>query len=645
MRIALFTDSFYPELGGIQDSVLLTSRALGERGHQVMIFAPSAPARDFQLAGLPTQEIDLGDNVTICRLCSVRVPSSTGQSRLLVPTGRRWRQLRDFKPDIIHTHTFLGAGWEALRASRRLNVPIVGTNHWAIGEFGSYTPFSADFFSHTSVKWVTRYYNHCLRVSGPSQSVLDEMLSFGLSVPSQVVSNPIDTHLFKPVDGATKASYKQQFGFTDQTICYAGRLANEKNIDVLIRALAIVVEELPNAMLVLAGHGSARESLYKLAQSLGIAERVKFLGTLNKAELAKVYQGADTFAIASTSETQSMVLLQAMSCGLPAVGAHWRALPEYIDGQSGFTAPPGDAKAFAHQLLKLLSQPELRAQMGEYATHKTQQFSIDRVTCTWEQIYTDALTPRYINSYDRSTVMKLSLIIPAYNEERYLAQCLTYACAEMAKYAHLGLFEIIVIDNASTDRTAEVASTFAGVRVVYEPNKGLTCARQRGLEEAQGEILAFIDADTRMPSGWVPRVLDAYAADNNLTCISGPYRYYDLPIVQRWLVKAYWSMLARPTYWFTRYMAVGGNFAASKAALLAIGGFDTSIAFYGEDTDIARRLHKKGRVLFDMKLVMETSARRLREEGFLATAAHYVANFVSEVIRKKPSTTEYRDIR
>ena len=241
--------------------------------------------------------------------------------------------------------------------------------------------------------------------------------------------------------------------------------------------------------------------------------------------------------------------------------------------------------------------------------------------------------------------MKLSLIIPAYNEELYLAECLTYACAELKAHASRGPFEIIVIDNASTDRTAEIAASFEGVRVVYEANKGLTCARQRGLEEAQGDILAYIDADTRMPSGWLPRVLDAYAANANLTCISGPYRYYDLPTLKRWFVQGYWSMLAMPTYWFTRYMAVGGNFAASKKALEAIGGFDTSISFYGEDTNIARRLHEQGRVLFDMKLVMETSARRLNEEGIMTTAVHYVTNFVSEVVRKKPATSEYRDIR
>ncbi|NDL61657.1 glycosyltransferase [Acerihabitans arboris] len=241
--------------------------------------------------------------------------------------------------------------------------------------------------------------------------------------------------------------------------------------------------------------------------------------------------------------------------------------------------------------------------------------------------------------------MKLSLIIPAYNEELYLATCLQYAIKELTAHAKPGEFEIIVVNNASTDRTSAIASGFENVRVVYEPIKGLTRARQKGLESASGDILAFIDADTRMPAGWPGKVLDAYAKRKDLVCVSGPYRYFDLSGIKSFLVKLYWLALAKPTYWLTRYMAVGGNFAASKQALLRIGGFDTSIAFYGEDTNIARRLAGEGRVQFDLGLVMDTSARRLKEEGFIPTAVCYVLNFMSEAIRKKPATSEYRDIR
>ncbi|CAG8998807.1 MAG: Undecaprenyl-phosphate 4-deoxy-4-formamido-L-arabinose transferase [Candidatus Celerinatantimonas neptuna] len=241
--------------------------------------------------------------------------------------------------------------------------------------------------------------------------------------------------------------------------------------------------------------------------------------------------------------------------------------------------------------------------------------------------------------------MKLSLIIPAYNEENYLGHCLYNASLELAVDKYSDQFEIIVVDNASSDRTAQIAAEFRAVRVVHEERKGLTFARQKGFEAARGEIVAYIDADTHMPAGWLSRVLAAYERSERLVCISGPYHYYDLPMIQRLLVWLYWNLLARPVYWMTGYMAVGGNFAARRDALEKIGGFDTSISFYGEDTNIARRLSKQGKVYFDMRLVMATSARRLIEEGLMATGMKYVVNFFSEVIRKKPVPLDYHDIR
>src|SRR5206468_11715110 len=124
--------------------------------------------------------------------------------------------------------------------------------------------------------------------------------------------------------------------------------------------------------------------------------------------------------------------------------------------------------------------------------------------------------------------MKLSIIVPAHNEELYLADCLMSVAMEIKANHDRGPFEVIVVNNASTDRTAEIAARFPGVRVAYEPRKGLTRARQRGLVEAQGQILAYVDADTRMPSGWVRQVLDLFKSDDQVVCVSGPYVYYDL---------------------------------------------------------------------------------------------------------------------
>ena len=164
-------------------------------------------------------------------------------------------------------------------------------------------------------------------------------------------------------------------------------------------------------------------------------------------------------------------------------------------------------------------------------------------------------------------------------------------------------------------------------------------------EHMVGGLMATPKEAEGMPPGWIGRVLDAYERDSSVVCVSGPYVYDELSRVKRTFVQLYWRLLAMPMYRFTHYMAVGGNFAASKAALLRIGGFDTTISFYGEDTNIARRLAQEGKVVFDLRLVMKTSARRLQDEGFATTAVRYALNFGSELLLKRPFTRQYRDIR
>jgi glycosyltransferase involved in cell wall biosynthesis len=239
--------------------------------------------------------------------------------------------------------------------------------------------------------------------------------------------------------------------------------------------------------------------------------------------------------------------------------------------------------------------------------------------------------------------MKISLIIPAYNEEKYIDDCLEHAVKNGAGKFH----EIIVVDNASTDKTAEVAGKFPGVKVVHESAKGLTKARQRGYMESTGDILAYNDADTRLPSYWFDIVNSTFDKDlqEKISGVSGPYFYYDLGVMSKIFVKIYWLFLGLPTYWLTGYMMVGGNFAIRRSVLDKMKGFDTTIAFYGEDTNIARRASEFGKVKFMLSLLMPTSGRRLVKGGVVKTAMVYMLNYLSEAILKKPAGTTYTDFR
>ena len=244
--------------------------------------------------------------------------------------------------------------------------------------------------------------------------------------------------------------------------------------------------------------------------------------------------------------------------------------------------------------------------------------------------------------------MQLSFVVPAYNEEAYLPACLE---SIMAQTGELGdAVEIIMVNNASTDRTREVAMGFKGVRVVDEPRKGLTFARQAGFAASTGELIANVDSDSRLTEGWVATVLKEFAAEPKLVALSGPFIYYDMSPSQRVSVRVFYA-IAYLVYAVNRWvlragsMVQGGNFVLRRSALEQIGGFDTSISFYGEDTDIARRMNQVGDVKFTFELKMFSSARRLKKEGTLRIALRYTINYFWTIFGKTPYTKEYTDIR
>ena len=244
--------------------------------------------------------------------------------------------------------------------------------------------------------------------------------------------------------------------------------------------------------------------------------------------------------------------------------------------------------------------------------------------------------------------MKISFVIPAYNEERRLPQCLESVARELARTPCEA--EVIVVNNASTDHTGEIARGYPFVRVVDEPAKGLVRARHAGFVASTGDIVANIDADTMLPEGWLQTVFDEFKRDDNLAALSGPYIYYDLSLLKRALTRifyygGYLSHLINHHILHSGAMLQGGNFIVRRAHLERAGGFDTSIEFYGEDTDVARRISRVGKVKWTFKLPMYTSGRRLAKEGVLMTGWRYAVNYFYTLLRGKPLTDTYTDIR
>ncbi|WP_421726041.1 glycosyltransferase [Bauldia sp.] len=248
----------------------------------------------------------------------------------------------------------------------------------------------------------------------------------------------------------------------------------------------------------------------------------------------------------------------------------------------------------------------------------------------------------------RAKTARLAFVVPAYNEEALIGRCLESILRETED--RTDDVDIVVVDNASTDRTGAIARSYPRVRVIEEPDKGLVKARHAGYRATDAPLIANVDSDCSLTPGWVDTVFDAFDADDDLAALSGPFIYDDLGRFGRGLTRV-WYAIGYAIYRIdTRVfglggMLQGGNFVVRRSAMEQIGGFDTSIEFYGEDSDVAYRISKVGRVKWTFKLPAYSSARRLKGEGFIATGFRYTVNHFAIHFGRGPVTKTHRDLR
>ncbi len=384
MRIVYFSDNFYPELSGIVDSILITGRELVKRGHEVAYVGPHYLPKDYAMVGKQCTEANGRehiDGMPVVRLTSLPLPMSpTGQSRFAFPTGQAVEFLREWKPDVVHTQSPYGLGFEAKKAARKLGVPLIGTNHTPIEEFYPFAPTVMRKFD----SW---YYNHCEFVSTPFEKLITNMREVGFKRTARAIPNPVVHTLFNQPAEGEKAKIRQELGLVGPIILYTGRIAAEKHIDLIIKAIAKLQPIFPTIKFVVTGHGAAQKSLQLLAQELHIGEHILFTGFIPTETLALYYKAADVFTIMSTADSQSIALMQAYATGVPAVAAHSHGLPDYVPIDCGFLVTPGDVEALTQKLKALLEDEPLRVNMGQAGFSFIEKLSPEKIASHWEEIY------------------------------------------------------------------------------------------------------------------------------------------------------------------------------------------------------------------------------------------------------------------
>jgi 1,2-diacylglycerol 3-alpha-glucosyltransferase len=353
MKIAMFTNNYVPHVGGVARSVKTLEDECRRNGHAVRVFAPEfgpeAPGTCGDVLRVPAIRNFHGSDF------SVRLPlPSSVHSALL-----------EFAPDLIHSHQPLLMGITALREAWKLRVPIVFTHHTLYEEYIHYLPLLdsaalAPILRRCAIKLANEYSNRCSQIVAPSASVRTLLLERGVTTPIEVIPTGIDTGFFASGDGGRMRG-RLAIAPRARVIGHLGRLVQEKNLPFLADAIKQVLQRHRDAVFLLVGDGSALPGVIATLAAERAAGRLLTPGRLLGSDLADAYAAMDIFAFASTSETQGIVLAEAMAAGKPIVALDAPGVRDILrDGLNGIMlARDATSAEFAAALEQLLGDPGL----------------------------------------------------------------------------------------------------------------------------------------------------------------------------------------------------------------------------------------------------------------------------------------------
>jgi glycosyltransferase involved in cell wall biosynthesis len=354
VRVLKISDVFLPRINGVSTSIDTVRYELENRGHEVSLVAPryeSEPSNG--VVRVPARRV-VGDPED--RMMKVRVLR---------------RLVRDFasRIDLIHVHTPFIAHYEGIRMARRWGVPVVGTYHTHFEEYlHHYVPFvPKPGLRALARRQARRQCSQLNQVIVPSRQMAEVLEGYGARADLRVIPTGLSPAAFEPGDGSR---FRQAHGIDEDrpTLVHVGRLAFEKNIDFLLRVVAEVRRSEPRILLILAGEGPAARSLRRLVARLGLTSNVVFVGYLSRLpDLLDCYRAGMAFVFASRTETQGLVLLEAMAQSVPVVSTASLGTKDIVLPRRGALVAQESSEDFSRKVLFLLENPEYRLARGEEA--------------------------------------------------------------------------------------------------------------------------------------------------------------------------------------------------------------------------------------------------------------------------------------
>ncbi len=365
MNILMMTNTYLPHVGGVANSVSVFTKEMQRRGHHVVVVAPQYNEEE-------KEEPD------IIRVPAIQHFNGSDFAMILPIPSFLVHHLENFKPDIVHSHHPFLIGSTAIRISMKYNVPLVYTQHTMYEQYTHYVPMGHNRLKKFVVSLSTGYANMSNLVITPSESIAAILKDRGVKRPIEIIPTGIQVDKFGNGDGQ-KVRSSNNISKDAFVIGHVGRLAPEKNLEFLSKAVAIFLRNEPKAHFIIAGYGPSQEQMYRYFIHKNLKNQVHFVGKTQNQNLVDTYHAMDVFAFSSKSETQGLVLAEAMAAGVPVVALDAPGVREVVqDGSNGFMLHEENIQSFANALgiIRNMSLKKREA-FSEVAKQTAEMFSIN----------------------------------------------------------------------------------------------------------------------------------------------------------------------------------------------------------------------------------------------------------------------------
>jgi len=368
----MMTDSYIPQVSGLVTSIVLFRKELERLGHEIFIIAPVGP----------------DDDPRCMKVKGLRFLTEK-QHKIAIPNLKSIHQfLQDNKVTHLHSHAPFSMGFAAMQLQKKYGYVHIHTYHTLLVEYRHYIPKPFTPSRQTISEFSRWFCNQMDGVFAPTTEIQDELAQYGVHKRIWVIPTGIDTYAF---EGVATLSLKQSFGLPEDAVVglYAGRLGVEKNVEFLIRTTESIVRRGFPFYLIIVGDGPNRKPLEEMVQEKGLAHRIHFTGYMNRKQLIEYYKAADLFLFASTTETQGLVVLEAMAAGTPVVAIAQKGVKNVLlQGQGCLLIPRPDEQSFRQNVELLIQDEQVRRYLSGLGKDYVQQFwSMEKSAKQAENVY------------------------------------------------------------------------------------------------------------------------------------------------------------------------------------------------------------------------------------------------------------------